>query len=156
MGFRPSAKLPEYFREKGYFSPENYLDGPFQYAFGTSLSWFPWLEQHKREFEQFNNFMTNFRAAKPAWVDLFPAASAIFGEDPAFNGVTNNGVLGVDIGGGYGHDLEVFCNKFPSASGKVVLQDLPSVVQHVPESRRKLMEVTSHDFMHAQPIHGKI
>ena len=42
-----------------------------------------------------------------------------------------NDILLVDVGGGKGHDLIKFSTKYPSARGRLVLQDLPSVIQNL-------------------------
>lgn len=41
----------------------------------------------------------------------------------------------VDIGGGRGHDLLEFRNRFPEAPGKLVLEDLPSVIDEVRDAQ---------------------
>jgi hypothetical protein len=59
----------------------------------------------------------------------------------------------VDIGGGYGHDLLAFHQKYPN-KGKLLLQDLPSVVAQkrgFPEG----IEAMGYDFFTEQPVKGK-
>ena len=56
----------------------------------------------------------NGRACYRIWIDSSKAA-----------------VLLVDIGGGRGHEMEKFQQKFPQDKSRVVLQDLPQVVEEV-------------------------
>lgn len=60
----------------------------------------------------------------------------------------------VDIGGGYGHDLEAFRNAFPESSGRLILEDIPQAIDELPARRKWLMEAINYDFCTPQPIIG--
>lgn len=62
------------------------------------------------------------------------------------------GVLMIDVGGGIGHDLEVFADKHPVPGAEYILQDVPEVVDaaDVKQPIRKM----SHDFFKEQPVKG--
>ena len=62
-------------------------------------------------------------------------------------------VLLVDVGGSLGHDLVEFRRKHPRAPGRLVLQDLPAVVEQVKEIEDGI-ESMAHDFFTDQPIKG--
>lgn len=62
-------------------------------------------------------------------------------------------VLLVDIGGSLGHDCEEFLRKFPDAPGRIVLQDLPVVVEQITDLDEKV-ERMGYDFYDKQPIKG--
>ena len=60
----------------------------------------------------------------------------------------------VDVGGGMGHDLAAFASKNPRISGRLILQDRPSVIGQISDPNPKF-EPTAHDFFTPQPVKGK-
>lgn len=67
--------------------------------------------------------------------------------------ITNDDVLLVDMGGSIGHDLSEFKRKWPDAPGRLILQDLPTVVCHA-QGLDPAIQVTPHDFFTPQPVKG--
>lgn len=59
----------------------------------------------------------------------------------------------VDIGGSLGHDLSEFNRKHPHVPGRLILQDLPSVLSQIPQIDSKI-EVMPYDFYTENPIKG--
>jgi len=84
---------------------------------------------------------------KEEWFDFFPV------EEILFKDTENIEVLLVDVGGGRGHDLEAFHQKFPACPGRLILQDLPSVIDEIPPVPSGI-ELLKHDFFATQPIKG--
>ena len=81
------------------------------------------------------------------WFDYYPVATKLG------NTTDPSRTLLVDIGGGIGHDLLAFHQQFPSIPGKLIVQDLATVVasaQNLPPG----IEAMSHDFFDPQPIKG--
>jgi hypothetical protein len=70
---------------------------------------------------------------------------------------TNTGqdedVLLVDIGGGSGHDIMEFHAKQPYVKGRLILQDLPEVVESV-KDMPACIKAMAHDFFTPQSIIG--
>lgn len=62
-------------------------------------------------------------------------------------------VLLVDIGGGYGHDLIEFQTKYPDPPGRLILQDLPRVLDKINDLPEGI-ELVPYDFNESQPIQG--
>lgn len=62
----------------------------------------------------------------------------------------------VDIGGGWGHDLIAFHEKYPTRGtrGRLVLQDLPSVIKDT-GAPLSGVEAMGYDFFTEQPVKGK-
>ncbi|KAJ5197301.1 hypothetical protein N7449_007780 [Penicillium cf. viridicatum] len=60
----------------------------------------------------------------------------------------------VDIGGGLGHDLAGLKRKFPNLPGRLVLEDLPDVIEHAKESIEDGIEVVGYDMFTKQPLKG--
>lgn len=63
------------------------------------------------------------------------------------------GVLLVDIGGGTGRDIIEFRQRYPDVKGRLVLQDLQSVIDEA-FSLPPGVETMAHDFFTPQPIQG--
>ncbi|KAF5681383.1 O-methyltransferase B [Fusarium denticulatum] len=66
---------------------------------------------------------------------------------------SNDSALLVDIGGSFGHDIGEFCRKFPDALGRLILQDLPVVIDQITSLDNKI-ERMKYDFYTEQPIKG--
>lgn len=148
-------KVPEYLQVIGYKSPEDPLFAPLQYAHNFKQDGFSWLCENPAALTRFNAFMEGQRADRPHWADWFPIPDQILAS--AHKG--SDGPLLVDIGGGRGHDLLGFKQRFPEAPGKLVLEDLPTVIE---EARSALdledngIDAVGYDFFaQEQPIKGK-
>lgn len=147
MTFGTAAKIPEYMQKFGYKSPTSLHDGPLQYALQTNLACFDYCSSKSNTLEDFNNMMTGIRHSRPSWVEWFPVTGQLL------KGYQMETVLLVDVGGGWGHDLEAFQQRF-SQNSKLVLQDLPHVTEKVPPLPSNI-EVVSYDFLSgAQPVKG--
>ncbi|CAO1599683.1 hypothetical protein XANCAGTX0491_003398 [Xanthoria calcicola] len=84
----------------------------------------------------FNTWMEAHRQGRKNWFHSFPVErlnSPRISKDP-------EAVMLVDIGGGYGHDLEAFRNAFPECSGRLILEDVPKAINELPDRRKCLME----------------
>lgn len=120
--------------------------------------------------EQFNYHMSGYRQGRPSWMDrnFYPVEKQLFeGQE-----VCPDATLLVDIGGGYGHDIAEFryginsglipfeClinvlnrSKFPNACGRLVLQDLPDVIDGIKQLDGSIIRM-KHDFYTEQPVKG--
>lgn len=79
-------------------------------------------------------------------MDWFPVSDRILYD------ASKDSPLIVDVGGGKGHDLQIFHEKFPG-HGKLILQDLPHVLKQA-EDLDSIVECLGYDFFTPQPIHG--
>ena len=139
------SRLPEYFHAKGWKSPVDARDGPFQFAKGSDAHFFDFLNSNPYYQQAFNTVMTmSFRRRGKEWYEFFPVAERMRvprSTDP----------LLVDIGGGQGKDLTEFKARFPHLSGRLILQDLPAVIQGVQDLAPGI-EAQCHDFFEVQPV----
>jgi hypothetical protein len=62
-------------------------------------------------------------------------------------------VLVVDIGGGAGHDLLGFKERHPELKGRLVLEELPYMIDRV-VGKLDGVELVGHDFYDPQPVKG--
>ena len=142
--------MPAYFETRGYKCPADPNDTPFQYAFGTRLGFYEYLEQDSKSFKDFDTFMTARKLNRPIFANWFPVQERII--DGFDQGKDNSNVLMIDIGGGLGHDLERFKRTFPQAGGRLILQDLARTVADA--SVGEGIEAMAYDFFTPQPVKG--
>jgi len=140
--------LPEYFKQKGdYKNPSDVNAGPFQFASGFKGPYFKWLEETPEQQAAFSRMMALTRLERgEQWFEFFPTEERFGSSDPS-------APLLVDIGGGLGHDLAAFHEAFPTLPGKLILQDLPVVINDIKELDASI-ERTTHDFFKPQPVKG--
>ena len=149
--FQYFPKMPAYFKKTGYRCPTDPLAAPIQYGCGTDLSFWDYIEKDSQAFRDFDTFMTASRKNRPIFADWFPVQEQIL---DGYRGTEHgeDGVLLVDIGGGRGQDVETCKKRFPTAPGRLILQDLSRTVEHAKPSPG--IEVMAHDFMKPQPVKG--
>ncbi len=142
-------ELPSWLSEHQWQTPNGVSDGPYQSAFNTSLNFFEWLQANPPYGMQFNHHMGGYRQGRPSWMDpdFYPV------QERLLPGLSPDDVLLVDIGGGLGHDLDEFRRKHPNAPGRLVLQDLPIVIDQVKTLDEKV-ERMAYDFHTEQPVVG--
>ncbi|KAJ5637781.1 hypothetical protein N7490_007660 [Penicillium lividum] len=140
------GKLPEYLRAHDYVNPQDYDHSPMQWAVGQSQ--FEWLASHKDKQKLFNSYMASRRQGRPMWFDVYPVGR-LMGDATPFADT----VFLVDIGGNQGHDLRQFRQKYKHLPGKLILQDLPKVLNGV-SGRESDIEVMPYSFMEPQPVQG--
>ena len=138
------SKLSDYLGQIGFQNPSDAFDGPFQYAMGTKSHYFEWLNSHPRDQIAFNTVMGISRMDRgEEWFEFYPVEERlrVAGDEP----------LLIDVGGGLGHDLIALKAKFPNVPGKLVVQDLPIVIDHVKDLPPGI-EAMKHDFFSPQPV----
>ncbi|KAL4891810.1 S-adenosyl-L-methionine-dependent methyltransferase [Aspergillus ambiguus] len=140
------AKLPEYFREHQYVMPKDYSKSPMHWAVGQSQ--FEWLGQRKHRQALFNSYMSSRREGKPNWFDVYPV-SRLIGHA---NFLSSDDAFLVDIGGNQGHDLVKFRTKYPHMPARLILQDLPAVLESKPPTEG--IETMGYSFLDPQPVKG--
>lgn len=144
-----STYAPEYFRQNNNQFPTSAEDTPFQLAKKTPLSYFAWLGENPSLAKDFQQWMTLKQQATPNWVDWFDVQGNLL------HGFRNrpDDVLLVDVGGGEGHYLHAFNDKYPDAPGRRILQDLPQVISTINKTPKDT-ELMAHDFFTVQPVKG--
>jgi hypothetical protein len=150
---RPSFNgFPDYFRKSEYqmlITPSN---GPLQAAHMTDLPFFDWLVATPPQLADFSAFMSAYRAGKANWYDkdFYPVAERLI---DGFD-TSKNEVLLVDVGGGRGHDMQLFAAQHASHPGRLVLQDREPVIASIEKQEELPFACQAHDFFTPQPIKG--
>lgn len=141
------AQAPYYFAENGYQNPGDAYNGPFQYAKGTKLQYLDWLKENPKQQVAFNSIMRIQRMNRgDDWFSFYPVEEKLQvknSDDP----------LLVDIGGGIGHDITAFQAKFPNLPGRLILEDLPVVIDDVKEINPGI-EMLKYNFFEPRPVKG--
>ncbi|RYP75811.1 hypothetical protein DL770_007328 [Monosporascus sp. CRB-9-2] len=132
-----------------YCQPEDPRKGLFQYAFQTDKEAFESWHMAPDIMNNFNVCMTGIRGSRPSWVEWWPVEAQVFQGAVEADG----NVLLVDIAGGRGHDVQAFKNKFPDQKGRLVLEDLPVVIDDIKQLDEDIERV-KYDFFTPQPIIG--
>ena len=147
------AYLPDYLAMTG-FKSVNSNPGPFEHHTGAhehrEQGMFEWLMSNPPMLANWNAFMSGRRTDRKQWHEMF-AADHIILEGASSD---DDAVLLVDIGGGEGQDAEAFRAEFSDIPGKVILQDLPKVINNIEELDVRVVRM-SHDFFTPQPVKGK-
>lgn len=146
---KSTMRMPEYFRSRGYKSPTDGSDGPFQFAQETSLPYFDYLHADPVRSDRFNICMNGNKGLRRHWVDWYPVQNELL------NRSREGEVLLVDMGGGNGKHLEVFLRKFPGETkGRLILQDLPGTIKALAGLDEGIRPMV-HDIFEAQPVKGR-
>ncbi|KAJ5316510.1 hypothetical protein PENANT_c019G11649 [Penicillium antarcticum] len=140
------SKLPEYLRSHDYINPQDYTRSPMQWAVGQSQ--FEWLARNQQQQTLFNSYMASRREGRPMWFNTYPV-ERLLGDAVPFEDT----VFLVDVGGNQGHDLSKFRREYGHLPGKLILQDLPSVVEGV-SGQDAGVEVMGYSFLEPQPVKG--
>ncbi|KAJ5704304.1 hypothetical protein N7493_011442 [Penicillium malachiteum] len=149
------SAMPIWFKENGYNSPIDGNNSPFQTGFRTECLFFDFLRGKNPDYpdlgSQFNNLMSAYHQGRASWMDpnTYPVQEKLI--DGA--STKENHVLIVDVGGNKGHDLEEFRLKWPNAPGRLILQDLPQILEDI-KSLDSAIEPMAHDFYTEQPVKG--
>ncbi|KAI9691358.1 MAG: hypothetical protein M1820_009737 [Bogoriella megaspora] len=151
-GMIPVAKMPEYFQRSGYTLPQDEVSGPQQFGFGTQLESYAFWATKEGWLESFNTYMTGaITAERTHWTEWFPVEERVV---EGFRSEEGEGVLYVDVGGGRGHDVEAFRRKVGEVvKGRLVLEDLPGVIEDVGQLDEKVEKVEQ-DFFEEQKVKG--
>ncbi|KAL3429528.1 S-adenosyl-L-methionine-dependent methyltransferase [Aspergillus tetrazonus] len=147
--------LPSYLAQHAYTMPTDYDASPMRWATGQSQ--FEWLEERPGQQARFNALMASRREGQARWFDIYPVERLLrsipsFGDGAAKK---DGNVFMVDIGGNEGHDLLWFLERYPYFQGRLILQDLPTVVaRNEIQLERKGVEVMGYNFFEQQPVKG--
>lgn len=146
FGYKVTGLVPELIRngKLSQFPSGPDERSPMQHACGDTM--FGILSKEPRRKKIFDDYMEARRYSKePKWLDIFPAdkLEAVPGQ-----------VLIVDVGGGKGHDLVLFRQRFPHMTGEMIVQDLPRTFASLAEKPQGIT-LMEHDFFTEQPVKGK-
>jgi hypothetical protein len=143
----------DWLKDRGYKIPTGKNDTAYQIAHNTKLHWFEHIQSTPPHGKNFNDHMAGYLLGRPSWNDerFYPVKKRLL---EGFDLDNNDAVLLVDLGGGIGHYTEQFRFNFPDAPGRLILQDLPAVLDHA-QGLHARIERMEYDFFTEQPVKGK-
>ena len=122
---------------------------PFVYAHNMSM--WEYFQKNQDQRKYFDDYMAVRRLGLSTWHENFPFAREL--GPGAKRGP--DAVLLVDVGGNWGHEVASFHEAHPNIPGRLILQDLPSMIETVRSRPPKDIELMSYDFFTEQPVKGK-
>lgn len=140
--------MPSYLEKTGFKNVSG-SPGPFEDAHNFPAGFFPWLISQPEMMNNFDVFMSAQRQNRKDWYELFPVDEILF--DAPDSPLDSDPTLLIDVGGGEGHDIAAFHAKFPNASGKLVLQDIPQVINNIKHLDPTITRM-GYDFFTEQPV----
>lgn len=143
---------PKWFKEHDYVVPHDPTNTIFQPANRTTLHFFEFLSSNPPHGQDFQNHMHGYFMGRPAWAEagFYPAKERLI---DGFDSESKDSMLLVDIASGFGHYTEQFRAMFPDTPGRLILQDLPRVIEQIQDIHPHI-EKMSHDMFTKQPIKG--
>lgn len=135
--------LPEYLAENKYVEPKDPTNAPLQKGHHTNLPAFIWVTTKPANMAHFNQWLAVQRTGMPIWLDVFLVAQRTANLRPGQP-------LFVDVGGGFGHQSVAFRERYPTLSGRVVVQEIPPTLAMA--SKQDKAERTEYDFWTPQTI----
>lgn len=142
--------MPEFFAKNKYQDLDSVTNTPFQKAQNTTLSAFDWLVQKPELFSYLQKVMTLLEGSE--WTVGFALLDSEIQKIPSGPPQASEKPFFVDVGGGHGHQCIQLGKKYPNLLGRLVLQDLPTIVDKLPPIEG--VKIQSHDFFKKQPISG--
>ena len=141
--------LPEFLRKTGHKEPRDGRDCAFNTAFRTNEPFFDFLTKNPKSLETFNSCMTSQRQGRQSWLEFFPLERELV---TGFSG-EDNAVMFVDVGGGYGHEIQEIKKRYPDLPGRMILQDLPETISQITAAPNT--EAMAYNFFTPQLIRGE-
>ncbi len=118
------------------------------HAYHTDKDMFGYLQSIDHG-QDFNYHMTGYRQGRPAWMTFYPVQERLVAGADA----QPQAPFLVDIGGNLGHDLVEFHRHYPNTPGRLILQDLPTVLSQITKLDTAITPM-SYDFLTVQPVKG--
>ncbi|GKZ39760.1 hypothetical protein AbraIFM66950_001147, partial [Aspergillus brasiliensis] len=141
-------RFHEYSRQRGWTNPTDPHDTSLMNAYGTDKDLFSWV--HERGYgKHLNDYLGGYNLGRRWWMhpDVYPVRERLInGADPS-----PDAPFLVDIGGNVGHDLERFRAAFPDTPGKLILQDLPMMIDQIKDLDPSIVCMV-YDFREEQPV----
>ncbi|OJJ56961.1 hypothetical protein ASPSYDRAFT_205904 [Aspergillus sydowii CBS 593.65] len=148
-----SAGLAAYFEKTNYQNPSNAYNGPLQFGLNTKDHYFDWLARNPEAQSAFNTVMGNRRGMQKNWFEMYPVLERFnYTETVAEGKGEKDRVLLVDVGGNEGHELVAFRKRFPNLQGRLILQDIPSVVEGITAPLGENIDIVKYNMLDPQPI----
>lgn len=142
--------MPDFFAENKYQDVDSITNTPFQKAQNTSLDCFAWIKERPKLYRYMQKVMTLLQGSE--WTVGFTLLNSEVDKIPSVPPQTSEKPFLVDVGGGHGHQCIELSKKYPKLLGRLVLEDLPVIVDALQPIEG--VKILPHDFFEKQPIAG--
>ena len=148
--FPIASKLMDYLREtKIHQFPVPPQKTAFEYTYDDTLWGF--MQNTPEQRVAFDDYMAARRQGIQSWHETFPISTELC---PGAK-KDEEAVLLVDVGGNFGHEAASFHAAHPDHPGRLILQDLPIMIEKVEKTGKPPgVEPMAYDFFGPQPIKG--
>ncbi|RYP61011.1 hypothetical protein DL770_009862 [Monosporascus sp. CRB-9-2] len=143
--------LPDFLQKNSYKDPTGVTPRAFNMGHRTDAHPFAWVQDRPEMMGLFLPWMNIQREGRPAFFDVFDVRKELA------QGATSSTPLFVDVGGAMGSQCIVFRQRYPDLPGRVILQDLPHVVDMVkanPLPGFDNIEAEAHDMFKPESVKG--
>lgn len=137
--------LPKFLEKINYVNPQEAPLNPVKEYTGGLTMW-EYLRANEGWTKVFSRLMSATASIRGDVIELL--------QSQQLNCEDQDSVLLVDVGGSEGRDLISFRQHFKEARGRLVLQDLPQVIESAPSLDEWTIEKMSYDFFTPQPVVG--
>ncbi|KAJ5175128.1 S-adenosyl-L-methionine-dependent methyltransferase [Penicillium canariense] len=144
------SAMPDFFKQNNYRDIDSVTDTPFQKAHNTKLRPFDWFVQNPKHFETLQKVMTSLAGAE--WTVGFDLLDMEAKKVPSTPPRPSEKPFFVDVGGGHGHQSIQLGKRYTNLLGRLVLQDLPAVINQLPPIEG--VQTEAYDFFEKQSIIG--
>ena len=143
-------KLPEYFEKHNLNDMVDLRKTPYSYTYGEGKTYYEVLSEKPETLEMFNRSMMQQEATLPV-LGMFPFLSMQKEVE-----ADRERAFIVDVGGGRGQSLLAIRNETSGGFGaRMILQDLPHVLDTISPQDIPGIEKMAHDFYTPQPVKRK-
>ena len=147
--------LPEFLRETNYRNPSDPKHLPLNKALNTDQDLMTYLQENPDKAHWTFQYMAAHKSDLPTWMDgSIPSIIDDLKLSPS--DLDKGRTMFVDIGGGAGHQCANLRRAFPELKGKMVVQDVPVMIDMVDKEQAASIDLEHmvHDFWTPQPVKG--
>lgn len=146
LGMPICLNLPKFMKDNNYKNPVGVDSNDCFTSFSGKGVW-DFMASNPEAAMSLGRYMKATGAKRGNFAQLYPCEGITCGKDEA---------LVVDVGGSLGHDLQTFKTLHPNATGRLILQDKPDVIEQaktIPGIDPSIEKI-AYDFFAPQPIIG--
>lgn len=143
--------MHEWFRKEGYKTPIDETNNPYTLINRTGgLTMWEWIAKDPYMRSRFNAAMQAQSQGSGWAIPIYPFEAELSKLE-----TTDETVLVVDVGGGRGQATRQIKELCPNIKGRMILEDLPEVINDITEPLPEGIEKLPYDFFTPQPIKGR-
>ncbi|GLB03880.1 hypothetical protein AtubIFM57258_009127 [Aspergillus tubingensis] len=143
--------IPAFLKQNGFRNPTDPTKSPYQLGQRVDEHFFELVQKNPTLAKQFGNHMSAYHQGRPSWMDkgFYPVQERLIEGTE----LSEKDVFLVDVGGSTGHDVSEFRRKWLEVPGRLVVQDLPQVIETVKDVHVSI-DPMAHNFFTEQPVKG--